>query len=311
MFPTKSYVPPSATRSRSAACASTTSGVPFVSSSPIESRPIRARSTPRIVSASAAPMKPNCTRCSGRTSTFAPTSTMITGWSGTGTGIASAGRWMPRARRMLKRPAASAGPVDPPETNASASPSATARAARTIEASGRRADRRDRVGRLRDRHRGVDDLDARGAGPISSAGPYRRTRTPCDAASAAPSATSDGPRSAPLASTATVMLIGGRLLSGADSPTGACAPGRAGRAATWLVLVVVIVIVHVHDLAPGVGPAHRADPVRQARAVALRARVVRRRGDLVVRATLRGAAVRLLLLGDGHERRHRVVHRSA
>jgi hypothetical protein len=37
---------------------------------------------------------------------------------------------------MLKRPAASAVPVEPPATSASARPSATARAACTIEASG-------------------------------------------------------------------------------------------------------------------------------------------------------------------------------
>ena len=41
-----------------------------------------------------------------------------------------------RARLMLNRPAASAAPVEPPDTSASARPSATARAACTIEASG-------------------------------------------------------------------------------------------------------------------------------------------------------------------------------
>ena len=50
---------------------------------------------PSTTWASAAPMKPNCTRCSARTSTLAPTSTIVTGCPGTGTGIASAGRWMP------------------------------------------------------------------------------------------------------------------------------------------------------------------------------------------------------------------------
>ncbi len=43
---------------------------------------------------------------------------------------------MPRSRRRLNSPAASAEPVEPPETRACARPSATARAAWTIEASG-------------------------------------------------------------------------------------------------------------------------------------------------------------------------------
>ena len=49
--------------------------------------------------------------------------------------------------------------------------------------------------------------------------------------------------------------------------------------------------------------------MRQARAVARRARVVGRRRDLVLGATLGRARVRLLLLGDGHERPRRVEHR--
>ena len=53
---------------------------------------------------------------------------------------------------------------------------------------------------------------------------------------------------------------------------------------------------------PRVGAAHRAHAVRPARAVALRARVQRGRADLVLGATLGGAAVRLLFLGDGHRR---------
>ena len=43
---------------------------------------------------------------------------------------------MPRSRRRLKSAAASAEPVEPPETSAWARPSATALAACTIEASG-------------------------------------------------------------------------------------------------------------------------------------------------------------------------------
>ena len=66
---------------------------------------------------------------------------------------------MPRSRLMLKSAAASAAPVEPPDTSASASPAATACAARTIEDSGLRARGGGRVGLLGDRQRGVDDLD--------------------------------------------------------------------------------------------------------------------------------------------------------
>ena len=55
-------------------------------------------------------------------------------------------------------------------------------------------------------------------------------------------------------------------------------------------------------------PQLRADPVRAARLVALRAQVDRGRGDLVRRAALVRARVRLLLLGDGHGRRRRVAN---
>src|SRR5439155_15645235 len=77
-----------------------------------------------------------------------------------------------------------------------------------------------------------------------------------------------------------------------------------------LELVVLIVVVHLHDLTPAVGAAGRADAVRQARAVARRARVVGRRRDLVLGAALGRARVRLLLLGDGHGRPRRVEHRG-
>jgi hypothetical protein len=56
----------------------------------------------------------------------------------------------------------------------------------------------------------------------------------------------------------------------------------------------------VHDLAPGVEPAARADPVRTAGLVALRALVDAGSDDLVLCTPLRRTGVRLLLLGDGH-----------
>ena len=65
-------------------------------------------------------------------------------------------------------------------------------------------------------------------------------------------------------------------------------------------LVIVIVRPGRHDLAARVGTADRANPMRPARAVALRARVQRGRADLVLRAALGGAAVGLLFLGNRH-----------
>src|SRR6478736_7211071 len=97
---------------------------------------------------------------------------------------------------------------------------------------------------------------------------------PWAAAIAAPAATSRGPRSAPPASTATAIMAG----TSADR----------------------FAIVCGDDLAPLVAATHRTHPMRQPRAVALRARVVRRRADLVLRPPLCGAGVRLLLLRDGH-----------
>src|SRR5438045_1693096 len=74
--------------------------------------------------------------------------------------------------------------------------------------------------------------------------------------------------------------------------------------ATPVLLVVVLVIAAAgarrHDLAAGVGAAHRAHPVRPPRAVAARARVQCRGPDLVLGAALGGPTVRLLFLGDGH-----------
>src|SRR5918912_936835 len=54
------------------------------------------------------------------------------------------------------------------------------------------------------------------------------------------------------------------------------------------------------DLAPAVVAARRADPVREARRLAVRARLESRRRDLVLRAAFVRARVRLLLLGDRH-----------
>jgi len=68
-----------------------------------------------------------------------------------------------------------------------------------------------------------------------------------------------------------------------------------------VVVIVVIVRAWRDDLTAGIRPAGRADAVRETRGVALRARVVRRRTELVRRTALRRAGVRLSLLRNGHE----------
>ena len=90
------------------------------------------------------------------------------------------------------RPAASAAPVEPPETSASARPSATACTACTIEASG--VARTARAGSPAFAiETGASTTSSPGAGSISAAGPKTSTRTPLrEAASAPPRATSRG-----------------------------------------------------------------------------------------------------------------------
>src|SRR4051794_32571789 len=188
----------------SAAPAASTFSVPLEASVPFDSNATRGDATPSTASMNAAPMCANWTRCSGRTSTLAPASSSRNGAPGTGTTIASAGRCTPRARLNVNSDAANAAPVDPPETSASASPAATAATARTIEESGLPRTARAGSGALAiDSGASATDTPS-GTAPISAAGPNKITRRPPAAARAAPRATSAGPRSAPLTSTATV-----------------------------------------------------------------------------------------------------------
>src|ERR1700679_2105174 len=105
---------------------------------------------------------------------------------------------------MLNRPAASAEPVEPPDTSAWARPSAPALAACTIDASGVERTAKAGSAALAIEIGASTTSTPSGTGPISAAGPNRITRVPAAAAIAAPAATSAGPRSAPPASTATV-----------------------------------------------------------------------------------------------------------
>ena len=238
----------------------------------------------------------NWTRCSGRTATFAPQSTSRNGLPGTGTSTASAGRCTPRERFTWNRPAASAAPVEPPETSASARPSATACTACTIEAFGVDAHGARGIGGLGDRDGRVDDvepgrgLDLRLGAEDQHADAAARTRR------AHRRARPRAGRRRPRWRRARSSAAGRRPWPLSGPPSGPA-----------LVVVIVIVVVHVHDLTTGVGAAGGAHPVRAARRAALRAQVDRRRRDLVRRAALVRAGVRLLLLGDGHGRRKRVA----
>ena len=176
---------------------------------------------------------------------------------------------MPRARLMLNVPAASAAPVPPAQTSACARPSATARAACTIDACGRRA-RRARPGPRPWRSRPARRSTSTPARQLAQlpAGPNRSTRAPWLRPR---SPRRPRPRPVP----------GRRRCSRRPPPVVAPPAAQRTRRARPLasrplgvvVLVIVIVRARRHDLTARVGAAHRAHPVRAARAVALRARV--------------------------------------
>ncbi len=151
---------------------------------------------------------------------------------------------------MLNVPAASAAPVPPAHTSACARPSATARAAITIDASGvARAALAGSAAFAIDTGASTTSTPA-GGSPSSAAGPNRSTRAPRAAASAAPAATSAGPRSAPLQSTATTGLRPGRRR--APPTTRDCesaaemVPGCQRPLASLPLVVIVVVVVLVH-----------------------------------------------------------------
>src|SRR5687768_2239963 len=104
-------------------------------------------------------------------------------------------------------------------------------------------------------------------------GPTSTGVTASEAASSAPATISSGPRSPPMASTATRIM------------------GLRGGSAERL------------DFAAAIGVAGRADAVRPLGPPALRADVQPRRLDLVLRTALVAASLGGFLLGDGHRRR--------
>ena len=178
---------------------------------------------------SAAPMNANCTRCSRRTSALAPTSSSVTGLPGDrqrqrqrrAVDAARApdveqARGERRAGRRRRRRAPARGRRRPRAPPARSRP----RVARARRAPGRRSWRSTPARRRsRRRRRRLAELAGR-ARTGSRARPARRR-------SRAPAATSAGPRSAPLASTATTDA-GARVDAGATA-AGRLAATRRGR----------------------------------------------------------------------------------
>ena len=127
--------PPSAAPA-SSAWVSLTSGLPFVASSPIDSRPTLGSAMPYRSWAKTAPIWANCTSHSGWHSALAPASSRTVGVPpGTGIGVAIAGRLTPLIRPMRSSAEAMVAPVLPADTMADALPSRTASAARTSDES--------------------------------------------------------------------------------------------------------------------------------------------------------------------------------
>ena len=164
-------------------------------SSPLESSPTRGRATPSTTRASAAPMNANCTRCSRRASALAPTSSSVTGWSGTGSGqrqrrAVDAARALDVERPRRQRRAGAAGAH---ERLRAALGDRAWRPARSRPRGVARAACTGSLG-LRDRDRRVDHLHARGRlAELGGRPEQQHARAVRRAASAAPAATSAGP----------------------------------------------------------------------------------------------------------------------
>ncbi len=233
--------------------ASATSSRPLPASSPTESRPTRGRSTPSTAALKAAPRKANWTRCWARTSTLAPTSRKSTGLAGDGE-LHGQGRALhalqpPQAegRRGHRRPGRAGadhrlgpalGDVGDGAHDGGLLPG---------------ADRGNRILVVADPLRGGDDLD-----PVGAVEPELLGR--------AEDAQTDpvGCCKARALGEHVEALLGPEAIQG---------HGRAGTQALLRVggsrgRLGDLVLDH---LAPGVGTAGRADPVRQARTVTARA----------------------------------------
>ena len=220
----------------SSACASSVSWLPFSGSSPIESRRTRGSRTPRISSAKTAPMRRELHEVLGpRVGVRAGVDQHRWGRGVAGITTAIPGRWTPGSRLTCEQRRGEHGAgVAGRDARRAASPSPTARTARTSDESGFVAHRLGGLVVHRDRRR----VHRRARQPACRArrGP-KRTGVHLVGAppSSAPATTSSGALSPPRASTATAGRHGGQgagVRSGCDfaAPVGLAGGAHVVRA---------------------------------------------------------------------------------
>ena len=202
-----------------------------MSSSPMLSRPTVGRSMPSTAVTSALPMTANWTSCSGVQLTLAPRSSAVVTPLRVGSCDAIAGRSMPGSVFSTKRAIAISAPVLPADTHACACPSRT----RLI------ATRIDESFFLRNASAGGSSIATTSAAAwtvIRSRAGERARASACVRGSGSPTrmaraagvssrnasvagTVTEGPWSPPIASTATVTVMGSRC-------HGKCGPSRGG-----------------------------------------------------------------------------------
>src|SRR2546429_2952633 len=221
-------------------------------------------------------MTANCRRCHGLGSTLAPASRRIVNFLRFGSTAAIAGRSTPGSTPITNIEIAIAAPVFPAEIKAAALPSLTSSAATLSEESRLRRSACDGRSPMPTTWEAWRTSSPRLGAPrrvtsrsMAARSPTRMTEAPNSrTAATAPSTTTAGPWSPPMASTATFRL---GPFDGDDLPA----------------LVVA---------------AMGADPVRQLDLAALRAEGARRRRELVVGAALAPARLRVASFRQRHGR---------
>src|SRR5260221_2171734 len=242
-------------------------------------------------------MTANWTRCGGRQPTVAPASSSTAGERRVGMIVASAGRSTPGKRPKAACAAMTEAPVWPALKSASAWPSRTASAATRIEARGLR----------RSASAGLSDISTRSgasmiwtsmrrnrlatgwrasSASIAAASPTSSSPTcRCLAATSAPSTTTDGPASPPMASIAIRIAAGSCQL-----PASSWKRDAGG----WNLFFDRL------DLPAGVIAAVTAHLVRELHFVALRTLAAADRRQRVVRPALGRAGLRMSAFGIRH-----------
>src|SRR2546430_706928 len=219
-------------------------------------------------------MTANCRRCHGFGSTLAPASRRIVNFLRFGRTAAIAGRSTPGSTPITNMEIAIAAPVFPAEMRAAALPSFTSPAATLSDESRLCRSACDGLSPIPTTWEAWWTSSPRLCAPrrvvsrsMAGRSPTRMTEAPNSrTAATAPATTTAGPWSPPMASTATFRL---GPFDGDDLPT----------------LVVAAV---------------RADSVRQLDLAALRTERARRRGELVVRAALAPARLRVASFRQRH-----------